>query len=43
MSHQEAMAKAVSGSKRVGTSAYARSGGFFGNLAKAVKNMGPFG
>ena len=43
MSHEQAMAKAVSGAKTVGTSAFARSGGFFGNLSKAFRSMGPMG
>ena len=43
MSQDQAMAKAVSGAKTVGTSQWARNGGFWGNLGKAFKSMGPMG
>lgn len=43
MSHDQAMAKAVSAGKSVGRSQWARDGGFWGNLGKAFRSMGPMG
>jgi hypothetical protein len=43
LSEAEAMAKIVSGSKSVGRSQWARNGGFWGNLGKAFRSMGPMG